>query len=117
MKKVMRHTTSQAAYTAFLNQVRGRTYQIEKQLSDGQWVSCGQLVFQANEIIFNTEELASVSYNAQTQMLHLHFGWVRDEGSCCLHFFHQQEVFSGNYKKNGEGITQIRGKVGQYFIP
>ncbi|HAS40615.1 MAG TPA: hypothetical protein DCS93_09050 [Microscillaceae bacterium] len=111
MKKVTRYTSNVSAQQVFLNQVQGKTYQIEKQLSDGQWVSYGQLIFQANEVIFNAEELSSISYNARTQMLHMDFGWVSYEGSCCLHFFNQQQVFSGNYQKTGEGITQIRGKV------
>jgi len=111
MKKVTRNTSGVSSQQAFLSQVQGKTYRIEKQLSNGQWVSYGQLVFQANEILFNSEELSNISYNARTQMLHLDFGWVSYAGSCCLHFFNQQQVFSGNYQKNGEGITQIRGRV------
>ena len=111
MRKVAKQKTKILDQQAFLSQIRGKTYQIEKQLSDGHWVSYGQVVFRANEILFNTEELSGVSYNSQTQMLHLNFGLLSDEGSCCLHFFDQQQVFSGNYKRHHEGITQIRGKV------
>lgn len=111
MKKAAAKPANMPESLPFLHTVQGRTYVIEKQLSNGHWETHGQLIFDKYQIFFTQESVFNASYNTRTDMLHLDFGQVSYEGSCCLHFDDQQQEFSGNYQKSGLDITQIRGYV------